>query len=786
MKKYHLVLISVLMFMGVSPHSFADYPVASHRYLADPGAIVHNGRVYVYCSNDNENGDDGYDMSSIVCVSSSDLKNWTDHGVVFDVPEDASWTNLSWAPSPAYRDGKFYLYYGNGGSAIGVAEADNPLGPFTDPIDGPLADSNTPGVQPFDGWLFDPMTFIDDDGQAYMYFGGNGEDNLRVVRLNDDMISIDGEAEQFTVPDFFEAAWLHKQDGTYYFSYSSDPDAGMQIEYMTSDDPMSGFTYQGVISPQPPNNNNNNHQAIFQMNGQWYQMYHNRIVAEQNGDGTAYHRNLGIDAFDHREDGSIIEMDHTVDAIEQLGYLNPFERVEAETMGQQNGIETEVCSAGGMNVTSVDDDDWIMVEGVDFEEGAGRFSASVASEQTGGTIEVRLGSPDGTQMGTLEVPNTGGVQEWETVMTSLNSTSGVHDVYFVFKGSGGNLFNIDYWEFYASGPIVNITSPDNGDHFFVGDEVSVDVSAEAQEGSITEVALLLDGQSVGTDNTAPYSFTLTDLGEGNHILEAVATDSQDATDSSAISITVNIPQGPYNDAPHAVPGTIQAEEFDVGGHDYAYFDNTPDENEGGEFRTDEGVGIAGPEDENDDFIVGWTEEGEWLEYTVNVEEAGTYDITYRVASGGDGVFTLSFEGNQVDEVETPSTTADEEEWWMDYTYTDVITEEVTLQAGEQIMRLDVLSGGFNINYISLQPSVVTNLEDQETGSVECYPNPSSDAFHVEVSGSFHFRLTDINGNVLNSGASGEDMIIGRDVSPGIYLLHVIKREQTEVFKLVKN
>ncbi len=223
MKKIHLFLFSLFL-IGYSYNAFADYPIVSYSYLADPGAIWHEGRLYVYCSNDNENpiGGSSYEMSTIVCVSSADLKNWTNHGVVLNT-DNVSWSRLSWAPSPVYKNGKFYLYYGNGGSAIGVAVSDSPTGPFVDPVGRSIANGNTPGVQPFDGWLFDPMTFVDDDGQAYMYFGGNGDNNMRVAHLNDDMISINGNVGKINVPNLFEAAWLHKYNGKYYFTYSTNP-----------------------------------------------------------------------------------------------------------------------------------------------------------------------------------------------------------------------------------------------------------------------------------------------------------------------------------------------------------------------------------------------------------------------------------------------------------------------------------------------------------------------------------------------------------------------------------
>lgn len=456
--KGKIKLLVYLILIVFTQKSFADYPVVSYRHLADPGSLVYNNRVYLYCSNDDENPateDGGYKMSSIVCLSSSDLKNWTDHGIAFQVPRDASWAGNSWAPSAVERDGKFYLYFGNSGNGIGVASADSPTGPFTDPIGEGLVISSTPGVLPADNmWLFDPMTFIDDDGQAYIYFGGNGENNMRIIKLNEDMISVDGSATQFTVPYFFEAAWMHKHNGTYYFSYSTNPGNGMRIDYMTSDNPTTGFTYGGVVSLQPPENNNNNHHAIFKFNGTWYQAYHNRYVARQAGIPPTYKRNLCLDQIYHNEDGSIDTMVNTLDGLKQVGYVNPFVRVEAETMNTQNGINTEVCSEGGMNVTNTENGDWINVRGVDFgSTGAGAFTASIASVMKvgvskGGSIEIRIDDVSGKLIGTVPVSYTGGLDVWKLEKIAIEEVTGVHDVYFVFTGENvENLFNFDYWYF---------------------------------------------------------------------------------------------------------------------------------------------------------------------------------------------------------------------------------------------------------------------------------------------------------------------------------------------------
>ncbi|RYX80201.1 carbohydrate-binding protein [bacterium] len=452
MKKHLLLgILSFSAFCGLSSPVSADYPIASHRYLADPGALVHDGRVYLYCSNDDDNPvEGGYKIRSVVCVSSSDMKNWTDHGVVFSAPEGADWARNTWAPSPIERDGKFFLYFGNGGNGIGVASSATPTGPFKDAKGSKLITNETPGVMPAEKmWLFDPMAFIDDDGQAYLYFGGNGENNIRVIKLKRDMIKVDGPATSMFAKGFFEAAWMHKYNGVYYFSYSTNPQNGMRIDYLKSDKPTTGFTYGGILAGQPPINNNNNHQAIFNFKGQWYEAYHNRAAAKDAGIPGGFKRNLALEYFNHKADGSIEQVTFTPDGVPQVAPLNPYQaRVEAETMNAQKGIKTQVSNAGGMNVCDIDNGDWIKVKGVDFGvSGAKRFTASVASAKSGGKIELRLGSPEGKLIGVCEVPITGGDQTWKSATCSVTDAQGVQDLYFKFVGTAPSMLNIDWWQF---------------------------------------------------------------------------------------------------------------------------------------------------------------------------------------------------------------------------------------------------------------------------------------------------------------------------------------------------
>ncbi len=428
----------------------ADYPIASHRYLADPSVLVTRDRVYVYCSNDDESPlEGGYNIPNVVCVSSSDMKNWTDHGVVFDAERDTSWAKKTWAPCAIERDGKTYLYFGNGGGNIGVVAADNPVGPFKDVNKGPLIEHGTPGVQPAEHmWLFDPGVFIDDDGQAYIYFGGNGDDNVRAAKLKKDMVTLDGEVIKMHAPNFFEAAWVWKIKDTYYFSYSTTPSAQMRIDYMTSDKPTEGFEYGGIVADQPPINNNNNHACEFEFKGKWYHVYHNRIVAKEAGIPGAFRRNIAIEQFDYNKDGSIRKVEYTTDGVEQVGHVDPYVRVEGESFAAQKGIETEPCDEGGLYVTDTQDGDWIKVAGVDFgSKGAAKVALRTAGAARECRIELRLDREDGKMIANCKVSSTGGAQKWKNTVCEVSGATGIHDLYIRFTGGDGDLANLDWWQF---------------------------------------------------------------------------------------------------------------------------------------------------------------------------------------------------------------------------------------------------------------------------------------------------------------------------------------------------
>jgi len=319
-KKRSLTIVVLSLCFIISSLCYADYPLLTTvTYSADPSCLEYNGVIYSYWSND-DNNNGSYTMHQITCISSKDMKNWTNNGQVFQVPSGASWASNSWAPAVVYRNGYFWMYFANGGSNVGVAKSSSPTGPFTDAKGSAVVNGSTPGATGLE-WCFDPGVLVDDDGQAYLYWGGgpNGS-NARVIKLNNDMISTSGSAVKINAPNHFEDNWIHKYNGKYYFSYSTNSSTGMKINYMMSDNPMTGWVDKGTVMNNPPSNSgNNNHHSIFQFRGNWYMGYHNRYLSIQKGIDTTYKRNAAMDQLFYNADGTMKLVNCTQSGLPLLG-----------------------------------------------------------------------------------------------------------------------------------------------------------------------------------------------------------------------------------------------------------------------------------------------------------------------------------------------------------------------------------------------------------------------------------------------------------------------------------
>ncbi|WP_228275721.1 glycoside hydrolase family 43 protein [Gracilibacillus oryzae] len=462
-------------------------PIVSHKFGADPYALVFNDRVYIYNTNDvleyDQDGnviDNSYGtINKLSIVSSADLINWTDHGVINVAGKNgaAKWATQSWAPAVAHKvingENKFFLYFANNASGIGVLTSDSPTGPWIDPIGEPLISRSHPGAEGVT-WLFDPAVLVDDDGEDYIYFGGGvpeGEDAMpntaRVMKLGDDMVSVVGEANPIPAPFMFENAGINKVGDTYYYTYCSNfysgyrpegsPPAG-EIAYMTSDHPMGPWTYQSTILKNPGEFfgvGGNNHHSIFQFHENWYIAYHAQTLSKEMGIPKGY-RSTHLNKVFFNEDGSIQEIKADMEGVEPVKMLNPFIRIEAETIAWNAGIQVETVVNDGFEntmssdlaITNIDDGDWHAVSEVDFKRGATQFIASVSSLTDGGVIDIHLDTPDGKLIGTLEVPATGGWNQWEEISTEVIEVTGIHDLYFIYRGKNPQeLFRLNYWLF---------------------------------------------------------------------------------------------------------------------------------------------------------------------------------------------------------------------------------------------------------------------------------------------------------------------------------------------------
>ncbi len=434
--------------------ALADNPIVQTIYTADPAPLVYNDRVYLYTGHDEDNSST-YTMKEWRVWSSDDMVNWTDHGSPLDLSSFSWASKNAWAGQTIYRNGKFYWYVpmtdkATGQMAIGVAVSDSPTGPFHDALGHPLVENGQ----------IDPTVFIDDDGQAYLYWGNP---DLWYVKLNADMTSYTGSPSKIQLttagfgtrtgdanrPTLFEEGpWVYKRNGLYYIVFAAKCCSEF-IAYSTAPGPTGPWTYRGTIMPTQ-GGSFTNHPGITDFKGNSYFFYHNGGLAG----GSGYTRSVAVEKFSYNSDGTIPTINMTSTGAPQVGTLNPYTRQEAETIAWESGVETEPASEGGMDVGYIENGDYIKVKGVAFGAGASSFTARVASATGGSTVELHLGSPDGTTVGRCSVPSTGDWQTWTSVSCPVSGATGTQDLYLKFTGGSGYLLNMNWWQFTAAATVA--------------------------------------------------------------------------------------------------------------------------------------------------------------------------------------------------------------------------------------------------------------------------------------------------------------------------------------------
>ena len=375
-------------------------PISANIFCADPTALVFNGRMYVYGSNDHQQfikngkkGENSYgEIKSIVVFSTDDMVNWTFHGTIDTKKICSSWvTNpwyqgygVSWAPSVTWRTAsngvnEFFLYFCNSSHGIGVLKATSPIGPWKSPNNKLMIHRDTPGATPCSA-VFDPGVTIDENGVGWITFGGldpvdggNGLDpkNARIVKLKPSMTAIDGTPVRIPAPYHFEANELNVMNGKYVYTYCSNwanrDDAewnaykqahGINVSkpntctmcYMVSDNPTDpdSWVYKGVYGPHPGMGTNNNHSHLQKFGNDYYYIYHGAPLMEKWRSAGVIESNCGIfrsicvnKATVNEETQTVKQVTPNLEGAPQIKNLNPYELQQAETMASCGGVEYE-------------------------------------------------------------------------------------------------------------------------------------------------------------------------------------------------------------------------------------------------------------------------------------------------------------------------------------------------------------------------------------------------------------------------------------------------------------
>jgi len=477
--------MSVLCGMSLfALQALAQNPFVQTWCTSDPAPLAVGDRMYVYTGHDEDHADFFW-MQEWRVYSSADMVNWTDHGSPLAL-ESFSWADdRAWASQCIERNGKFYWYICahsklSNGMAIGVAVADSPEGPYRDAIGKPLYENGS--------WdHIDPTVFIDDDDQAWLYWG-----NPRVycVKLNEDMVSLAGEVfnlemteEGFGAPDmtkrdrekkykdcYTEGPWIMKKPqaslppkgkgirsggkqkansakgtGGYYLLYAAGG-VPEHLAYSEAPTPTGPWTYKGTIMPEGGTGSFTNHCGYERFKGHDYFFYHTGKLPGGGGFG----RSVAVEEFTFNPDGTFPTILPTDEGVKPIGTLNPYTRVEAETMAFSKGVKSEWNDETGVYIADIHEGDYIKLQAVDFaDKNPHVFKASVASALRGGSIEVRVDSLSGQVLTTLAVGHTGGWEKWQTLTADIKeSVTGTHDLYFVFRARKGvKAMNFDWWCF---------------------------------------------------------------------------------------------------------------------------------------------------------------------------------------------------------------------------------------------------------------------------------------------------------------------------------------------------
>lgn len=308
---YAVTSFSKTINMSSEEKNITGNPIIKHKFSADPTALVYKDTVYLFTGHDEAPvGTEDYVMNDWLCFSSVDMVNWKEH------PLPWSAKSFTWAKGDAYaakvieRDGSFYFYApvspnSGKGKAIGVAVASHPTGPYKDAKDSPLITHDMLLSTDNEKANLDPSVLIDDDGQAYIFWGNK---TCYYARLKNNMIEIEGNIQTVSLPGFEEGAHIYKRNGWYYLAYGyGSPE---KVAYAMSKHINGPWNFKGILNELAGNCETNRPCTLY-FKGRSYFIYHNGGLEN----GGSHRRSVCIDYLYYNADNTIKRVIMTTEGV---------------------------------------------------------------------------------------------------------------------------------------------------------------------------------------------------------------------------------------------------------------------------------------------------------------------------------------------------------------------------------------------------------------------------------------------------------------------------------------
>jgi len=427
-------LLISLMVITSFPVLFAQNPIIHNQFTADPTARVFGDSVYLYPSHDiptptgKNLKKDWFCMEDYHVFSSSNLTDWTDHGVIVS-QTSVPWANPKaysmWAPDCINKNGKYYFYfptapdstYGRG-FAIGVAVADNPCGPFK------------PEFTPVKKALgIDPNVFVNKDGQAYLYWSGRG---FMVAKLKENMTELASEPQIIdNLPErgLKEGPFLFERNGIYYLTYPHVENNIERLEYAIGNSPMGPFKMAGVIMDESPTGCWTNHQSVVNFKNQWYLFYHSNDLSPK----FDKNRSVRIDSLFFNTDGTIRKV---IPTFRGVGLTKAYNQIQTDRYSRISKKGASVVfidslnTFGGWKTVYNMKDAWVQYNSVDFGKKEYNTVNFRVASKTGCTIQLRLNSLNGQLIAKVNIPKE---EKWQTVKVPVSGLiSGIQNLVLSF------------------------------------------------------------------------------------------------------------------------------------------------------------------------------------------------------------------------------------------------------------------------------------------------------------------------------------------------------------------